>query len=247
MAKLDKILKKWRRHFLRTFGYKLIKIDKLDVNFESILYHGLRKSGDFFFVQIGANDGEDHIYEFVSKNHDKVSGMVIEPLKDIFDELAYKYRKFSKITPVNVAIHNSESEMILYRIAPQKLKTLPRWLKGISSFNENHHRLTNTPSNWIIPVKVPCVSLHELFNRYQIKKVDLLQIDTEGYDAQIILNLDFNAIKPTVIRFEHGVPANIMSKEALQQLLDFLHKHGYEVLVEPNDATAYQLDLMIAS
>jgi FkbM family methyltransferase len=247
MAKLDKLLKKWRRRFLSAFGYRLIKVDKLDVNFESILYRGLRTSNDFFFVQIGANDGQDHIYEFVSKNHDQVSGMVIEPLKDMFDELAYKYRKFSKITPLNVAIHNSETEMTLYRIAPQKLKTLPGWLKGISSFNQDHHKLTNTPSSWIIPVTVPCVSLQELFNRYRIKKVDLLQIDTEGYDAQIILNLDFNAIQPTIIRFEHGVPDNIMSKEALRQLLDFLHQHGYEVLVEPNDATAYRLELMIAS
>ena len=247
MARLRRALKKWRRHFLQTFGYKLVKIRSLKVDFESILYRSLRKSGIFFFIQIGANDGEDYIYEFVSHNRDKVSGIVIEPLKDIFDELSYKYRKYSKVTPANVAIHNSESEMILYRVAPQKLKDLPRWLKGISSFNENHHKLTNTPSNWITPEKVPCISLNELLNRYQVKKIDLLQIDTEGYDSQIILNLDFNAIKPIIIRFEHGVPDSIMSKEALQQVLDFLHKNGYEVLVEPNDATAYQLELMIIS
>lgn len=247
MARLRKALKKWRRHFFQTFGYKLLKIGSLKVDFESILYRSLRKSGNLFFIQIGANDGKDYIYEFVSLNRDKVSGIVIEPLKDFFDELSCKYRKFSKVTPVNIAIHNSESEMILHRVAPHKLKDLPIWLKGISSFNKNHHKLTNTPSNWIIPEKVLCISLNELLKRYQIKKIDLLQIDTEGYDAQIILNLDFADIKPSIIRFEHGVRDSIMSKETLQQVLNFLHKNGYEVLVEPNDATAYQLELMIGS
>ncbi len=242
-----KTLKRWKRRFLQTFGYRLVKIDNVKANFESILYRRLRKSGDFFFIQIGANDGEDPIYEFVSRNRDKVSGIVIEPLKDFFDELSHRYRKFPKVIPVNVAIHNSESEMILYRIAPQKIKHLPRWLKGISSFNENHHKLTNTPSDWIIPEKVPCISFNELLDRYQVKKLDLLQIDTEGYDSQIILNLDFTAVKPVVIRFEHGVRDSIMSKETLQQVLDFLHKNGYEALVESNDATAYQLELMILS
>ena len=58
--------------------------------------------------------------------------------------------------------------------------------KRIASLNRDFHKLTNTPTQLIIPERVPCISLKGLLAKYCITQIDLLQIDTEGYDAEII-------------------------------------------------------------
>jgi len=40
----------------------------------------------------------------------------------------------------------------------------------------------------------------------------MLRIDAKGYDAERILNIDFERIKPSIIRFEHGLDDRVMSE-----------------------------------
>ena len=223
-------------------GYRISRIDALYC-FEPLLYHCLGKNKYIFLIQIGANDGKmsDPIHRFITRNHDKLRGILIEPMKDAFEQLSFNYRKYPNFTAINVAIHNSEKEMTLYRVDPKKIKKLPEWAKGIASFNKDHHKLSNTPADCIIPEKVQCISFDELLKRHQITRIDLLQMDTEGYDSEIILNINFDIIKPSIIRFEHGLQHRIMSKETFLRVVDVLHKNGYEVVIEKYNATAYQL------
>jgi hypothetical protein len=116
-------------------------------------------------------------------------------LGDYFKELQRNYKRYPGIVPVRSAIHNVEKEMVIYRVDPAKMPDLPKWTKGISSFNKDHHKLSGTSSDHIIEERVPCISLGQLLDDYQVKTIDLLQIDTEGYD-EIMLNIDFNHIKP---------------------------------------------------
>jgi FkbM family methyltransferase len=222
-------------------------IDRISF-FEPLLYSLLKASGNLSFVQIGANDGKqfDALYRFITLNHKRVRGIVVEPVKDYFEELTFNYRNFPKIIPVNVAIHHSEKHMTMYRVDPAKQRHLPDWTKGIASFNPYHHELSNTPAEVMIQEEVQCVSLDELLDQYQIKTLDLLQIDTEGYDAEIIRHIDFKRIKPAVIRFEHRVPSRIMSEDTFLSTVERLHEHGYELAIEPHDATAYQRDILFA-
>jgi hypothetical protein len=46
--------------------------------------------------------------------------------------------------------------------------------------------------------------------------------------------IDFNQIKPSVIRFEHGLPDDTVSWDDLQSIL------GYLFSLEPYDVIAYQ-------
>lgn len=66
-------------------------------------------------------------------------------------------------------------------------------------------------------------------------------IDTEGYDVQILMSLDFDSIRPSIIHFEHGLAEGIMDHETFQEVSDHLRRYGYQILVEPYDVTAYQL------
>ena len=103
--------------------------------------------------------------------------------------------------------------------------------------------LSNTPKECIIEEKVVCISLDKLIDKYSVSKIDLLQIDTEGYDYEIISNMDFSRIKPRIIHFEHELKLGTMSKENFTKLADLLIQHDYFLIVDKIDAIAYQRDL----
>ena len=42
-----------------------------------------------------------------------------------------------------------------------------------------------------------------LLDRHHVKKIDLLQIDVEGYDYELLKSFNFERIKPQLIRYEH--------------------------------------------
>lgn len=201
-----------------------------------------------FIIQIGANDGrlDDPIYEFVINNPKNVSGILIEPVKDYFEELKITYKKYSNFILLNMAIHNSRKEMTIYRADPKKIEQygLSKWFKGMASFNKDFAKTPDTPDDVFIEEKVPCISLNDLLKKHQVEKIDLLQIDTEGYDSEIILNLDFQVIKPQIIHFEHHRSTGTMSKEKFSTVTEVLHNNGYELWIDIFDVTAYQQNVL---
>lgn len=203
-----------------------------------LFYQQLHK--DFFFVQIGANDGVsfDPIYHLITK--EKVHGIALEPIPDIYSKLRKNYADYPNVKLVNKAIHSSEKEMILYRVDPDK-KEYPDWVKGTASFNKNHHELGAIQPTDIIEQKVQCISLDELIKEYNISHIDLLQIDTEGYDYEIIKMIDFSKMAPSIISFEHGLEAGIMSGAHLFEIQQLLLRHKYNIIITENDAIAYKV------
>lgn len=197
---------------------------------------------DFFFVQIGANDGIsfDPIYNLVTK--EKVKGIAIEPLPDIFEQLKKNYKKNPQVKLLNVAIHKDQKEMKLFRVDPKK-KDYPNWTKGTPSFNKSHHKLGNIPDYDIIEEIVTCISFEELIDKHSIRKIDLLQIDTEGYDSEILKMIDFGKVKPTIISFEHGMRQGIMNMSQFIECQNLLFQNNYNIIILDNDAIAYQNNL----
>jgi FkbM family methyltransferase len=206
--------------------------------FDTLLDKRIKKTDNFFFIQIGANDGitHDDIYTFVTRN--KVRGIVIEPLPDFFEKLVDNYKKHPQIKKINVAIHHENKKLELYRVN-SKISELPKWSQGIASFDKEHHLKCGIPSKYIICEEVDCMSFDELIVQNNISYIDLLQIDTEGYDYQIIKMINFNQIKPCIIRFEHLVQHGFMSKNVLRECLTHLYDNGYFISMEKNDAIAY--------
>lgn len=47
-----------------------------------------------------------------------------------------------------------------------------------------------------------CTSLIQLVKDHDLFGLDYLQIDTEGFDDEIIKMIDFSIIKPKLIKFE---------------------------------------------
>jgi FkbM family methyltransferase len=226
--------------------YRLIKVKPalnrryechLKLGLEGILAYQLLRSEDFFFVQIGANDGmrADDISEFVKKH--KLKGIVIEPLQDMFSALVDNYRDYPEVTPINAAIDVADRVRKLYRIDPA-LKGIPDWCQGIASFDKSHvmsaEKKIPAIKDHIIEEKVRCISFPSLMQEYGINKIDLLQIDAEGHDYEIIKSIDFDAVQPGVIRYEESG----LSRDDKWKCLNLLMDRGYKIFSERNDIIA---------
>lgn len=240
-----KKLKIYIKKLIYQKGYKLSRTRNF-VFLESILNKLLARNGEICFIQVGGNDGinDDPLYHFVTWNKNKVKGFILEPVLDYFNELQKNYKNHPLIKTLNFAIHNSEENMTIHRVNPNNASVLPKYSKGIASFNKQHHINCKIDSKHILEEKVDCISLENLIKTNDIKKIDLLQIDTEGYDSEIILKFDFKVVKPSIINFEYYIP-NTMSKETFNQILKILNDNDYEIWQEVNDITAYQRNLFV--
>lgn len=219
---------------LKRYGYEIVRLDQFRDRFNECLIEEYDSSENFCFVQIGANDGVkfDDLYSFVTTR--KCMGIVVEPLKVYFDMLVKNYSEYPDIVPINCAVHQTQKKAILHYVDPAKLDSLPEWAQGIGSLDPNHHMKSGTPPDSIVSEEVECVHLMDLIREQKFEQVNLLQIDVEGYDGEVIKMIDFNVVKPKIIKYEH----QNLKKEERKQIVKMLKSHGYTVFRQGGDTVA---------
>ena len=201
---------------------------------ESLIYKNYHK--DFFFIQIGANNGKrfDPIFNIV--NSLKLKGLALEPIKEYYDELVKNYQN-SNVIPVNKAIYKNNQKLSIYRLVSND--NLPEWTKGIASINPEHFKKSRIDKSNVYEEIVDAITFEKLFQDYKVSNCDLLQIDTEGYDAEIIKMFPFSKFKPKIIHFEHGIDDEIMSQEDFLEISKILLEHKYKLIMKQYDCIAY--------
>lgn len=203
-----------------------------------ILENNFPKECFFNFIQVGANDGVsfDFLYDFVTQR--KSVGLVIEPVKEYFDELVENYKDYPKIVKVNKALHASEKNIEIHKISPNSVNNYPDWVKGIASLNAEHHKKINVDSNDITKEEVIADNLMNIINQNLPHiKFDYFQTDTEGFDYEVLKMIDFTVVKPCAIKYE-SVHLNDYEKSTLRELLK---KQGYFVFDEFGDSIAFNI------
>jgi hypothetical protein len=83
---------------------------------------------------------------------------------------------------------------------------------------------------------VRCVSFDTLLEEAGTNKIDLLQIDAEGYDYTIIKMIDFSRLKPAIIAYEHGH----MNKAQEDEIVTLLLGQGYRMTRGNMDTIGYR-------
>lgn len=225
-----RIIKIAGRNILKKFNVKLVKIDD---SCRVILTDFAVKNQNVKFLQIGANDGVSHdcLYEIVLKY--KWQGVVVEPLDEFFKKLQLNYSFYRLVTPVKYALHPKEKYMTIYKLNPLRYGDYDYWAGGIASFDREHLKRHNVSEEDIIEEQVSCVDLMTLIANNNIEDLDYLQIDTEGYDVEILKMIDFNIIMPKLIRFE----CSNLKKSELETAKKILSK--YQLKREGGDMYAY--------
>ena len=86
----------------------------------------------------------------------------------------------------------------------------------------------------IVEIEVPCRSLASLFAESRFPRLDLLAVDVEGYDFEVVKQIDQLPQLPKMVYFEHVH----LTSEDHQQSLRFLHSLGYRTLTIDGDTFA---------
>ena len=208
-------------------------------NVQRILNKNFKKGESFNFIQIGGNDGVsfDFLYDFVTER--KAAGIVLEPVPRYYKELESNYSNYPNIKTLNKAMHIDSSGLMLYAVKLNPEHIYPDWVKGIASISKSHLVNHNIYECDIQEILVETMTGDELINQCKLlNNIDLLQIDTEGYDYKILLMLDLKKIYPKVIKFE----SVNLSKEEVQLSFDLMRSLGYHYFVEGGDTVAIKIN-----
>jgi len=168
-------------------------------------------------VQIGTNNGKDHVNKF-AKYFNKYLEFVllVEPLEELNDEIYKNYDTIKNVYLENVVISNEDGSCI-FNVNPN--------VTTHSSLDKNHLLKCNHKEENIHRRIIKGIKIESLFNRYKIKNLDCLFIDTEGSDIDIVKKIDFNKYHINYIIFEH-----VHSKESIYEYENSLKSFGYTVL-----------------
>lgn len=247
------------KHFLKKAfelsGYTPIRIEVLRdpqkqnpitrVDFYN-LYFSKLDPDDFFFVQIGANDGksQDPLYPYITAYG--LKGLVIEPQPDVFAKLQKTYEDFPQVTCVNAAI-GAISGMIPFYCVKESVKMPENFfpMTRIASFNRNSVKrglrkkisLGADPEEYIETTIVKTMTFPELLQQYGVKKVDFLQTDCEGYDFELLKAVDLETLLPEVLNCETCLFSDA-EREAYEARLANL---GYKFFRSSVDTCAYRV------
>lgn len=203
-------------HF-RFLGFLRNIID--NKNYSKYIFKKL-STKEIFFIQIGANDGvsQDPIFKY----SEKWKGILIEPLKEPFNNLIknYENKRTGKYFE-NVAIgeNNGEIEMIIPKIGNEDTNYAT---KVASIVNNNTLNKFDTETQI-----VKQTTLSSLLKKYNVQKIDLLVLDVEGYELNIINSYSFD-IKPQVIYLE----TRFFNYNDLVLFYERMIKLGYSIFPE---------------
>lgn len=191
---------------------------------------GLRHQAAPVVVEIGANDGKagDPLFDLIRRN-ERCTALLVEPVPYLFERLTNNYKGMARVALENVAVAASTGHRLIYFIDPcakEFLPNLPPYFEELASFErEKVASLVGTTSVYIKELKVETISLDALLLKHRLSRVDLLQIDTEGYDYEVLKTFPFERMKPALVCFEHSHLGEVLREESR----NFMAAHGYSV------------------
>ena len=199
--------------------------------FEGIIERYSSEMHDFFVLQIGACDGvmDDPIHQWIKKY--RWQGILVEPQIKEFERLKINYRDSDNLRFENVAIAETSGLRPLYKVKDENIEA--DWQRGLASLLAKP-RSCLEKQDMVTTEMVQCVTFDTLLNRHQVKRIDLLQIDVEGYDYELLKLFDFERIKPQLIRYEHK-HLNLSDRSSCKKNLK---QNGYKILEMEYDTGA---------
>lgn len=183
-----------------------------------------------FYVDVGTNDPFrfSNTARFWKKGW---MGITIEP-----DPLLHENIKKVRTDGINLNVGVGTKKGILpfYKFEPHTLSTFSEEEKN--KYLSEGYKLQGI-------VDVPVITLGEILKKHADKKqIDLLSIDTEGFDYEVLQSNDWTRFKPKLICIEavehvSGKPGKLQKKQEA-----FILSHGYKKVYENKINAVYERD-----
>lgn len=184
---------------------------------------------NYDFIEIGTSDFDTLIQ---TASNDTV-GLSIDPIQFYLNRLPEK----QLVRKVNCAVSfdGNRGKDKVYYIPLHVIyeNQLPLWIRGCNSVGDYHyqHKQRNL-QEYVKTIDIDCIPLSEIFEEYDVDRVTVLKIDTEGGDCKILKSfLPFLQEReksrwPVWIEFETNI---LTPKEVVDETIEMYIDLGYKI------------------
>jgi FkbM family methyltransferase len=161
---------------------------------------------------------------------------MVEPVPYVFERLRRHHGSNGRLRLVNAAIADHEGTQELWFLPEAEPGAdLPYWYDGLGTLRRDvllkHTGAIPDVEQRMVRLEVPCLTFDSLCARFGIERLDLVHIDTEGYDFEVVKLIDLDRLRPRLVMFENYH----MDPDLHETCLAYLGRHGYEHLADGMD------------
>ena len=183
-------------------------------------------------IQLGSNNGDDHVLSLVREKNDKIQKLILVDALPECAELTRRQYSFFKgnLSVINVAIGTKNGLIDIF---------YPKGKNQSTHASSSHNHLLVHGHKEIEKIQIPCLNINSFLGSLNLEKIDYLFIDTEGMDVPILLEMDFEKYSPINLKFENGHsegPHTGMGASYLE-LANKLKKLNYSIVSEDGGDT----------
>ena len=137
------------------------------------------------FIDIGSHKGS--YTDLIINNFYVKKVIMVEPQKNIYEHVKKKYLKDKRVKTYNLAVSDKKKRQALY-INKHDLTSSLTEIDKKNNYLKLKAKLFGGSINDLIQNKymVNSCKLSEIIKKNNVKKIDLLKIDTEGHELQVL-------------------------------------------------------------
>jgi FkbM family methyltransferase len=179
------------------------------------------------FIDVGANEGDTA--DTALHQFPEARVICFEPHPVIFSALMRRMGDEPRFQGVNSALGSEVGEVEMFEYDNSKINSLTDEAQYAVRFGEKVRCITG----------VQCTTLDAYCAQSKIKRIDVLKIDTEGFDFKVLqgssVMLQKHAIKFVYVEFNDLQPREGTFGGALMRIDALLRRHGYRFVASYND------------
>lgn len=204
-------MKKFLKKILPPKAFFFLR-EKMQSHFDEIkLVNNFIKEKNGVMFDVGSLDGSSFM-PFLLKGWDVFA---FEPDKKNYKNISKYLNKWNlKANLLEKAVSDVEETRLFYT------STSSRGIPSLLKFNKNQ----------VASHEVSTIMLRNFVKSNDIKKIDFLKIDAEGYDLMALKGFDFSDFKPRIIMCEFEDRKTELLEYSTKDMADFLKDQGYYLL-----------------
>jgi FkbM family methyltransferase len=191
------------------------------------------------FFDVGANDGGT-----ITRARHNFGGcriIAFEPHPKTFGQLTYSMAKIPNVELLNVALGSEIGEKMMFEYDFSPINSLLPNAQFAVRFSKDASK----------QIQVDCTTIDRFCSDRRIKKIDILKIDTEGFDFDVLKGatsmLAQHAIRFIYFEFNDITPRSGASGGALMPIDQLIRPHGYRFIATYNDYVVPEGELFLVS